>query len=111
MISWNKMKPMIYLSMIGFISNMLWQIFWLVYEYYEKKYIASITVHDSDPVYDWVLTYLTDKGILPQNSMADSEVKTVEKKSNWWDAPSAKEKHKVEYKPTSSSFNLFTYKG
>jgi hypothetical protein len=34
MISWNKMKPMIYLSMIGFISNMLWQIFWLVYEYY-----------------------------------------------------------------------------
>ena len=43
--------------------------------------------------------------------MTDSEVKTVEKKSNWWDAPSAKEKHKVEYKPSSSGFSLFTYKG
>ena len=79
--------------MIGFLGNLLWQTFWLVYEYIERKLFASVTITNSDPVYEWVIKYLTAQGFLSLSSMADCEVKTVEKKSNWWDAPSAKEKH------------------
>lgn len=61
-----------------------------------------------DPVYKWLLQFLTEKGYLA-DQMTDSVVRVVKKKKEWWQ-PKQKEKPKVEYYP-APGLHYFRYKG
>jgi len=70
--------------------------------------ITSVTIENLDPVYKWLLQYLTEKGFLA-DQMSDSVVRIVKKKKEWWQ-PKKKEKPTVEYYP-APGLHYFTYKG
>jgi hypothetical protein len=71
--------------------------------------INSVVVESSDPIYKWVLTFLTEQGYLA-NNMTDSVVKVIKKKKNWYEPKKAKEKPTVEYYPAPGT-HFFTYLG
>ena len=90
------------LYMLGFgslVTTVAYWVYYTVYDYLYKRMFTSIVVESLDPVYNWLLQYLTQKNYLTVASMTNSVVRTVKKKSNWWEPETAKEKPKVEYYP------------
>lgn len=99
-----------FLGIGGMISSVVYWIYDFVYDFVHKKIFTTVTVYNVDPVYLWLLKYLTEKGYLTPSSMGQSVVKTIVKKQKWWEPTSAKEKHTVEYIPAPGT-HFFSYKG
>ena len=97
------------LGLGGLISSTIYFLYGLIYEYIERKMITSVAIDNYDPVYKWLLQFLTEKGYLADH-MSDSIVRIVKKKKNWWTPPTQKEKPKVEYYP-APGMHSFTFKG
>ena len=95
------------LGLGGMITSAIYFIYGLAYEYVQRAMITSVTVENLDPVYKWLLQFLTEKGYLA-DKMSDAIVKVVKKKKNWWE-PKQKEKKTVEYYP-APGMHYFTYK-
>ena len=96
------------LGLGGMVTSAIYFIYSIVHEYIFRTMITSVTVENLDPVYKWLLQFLTDKGYLA-DKMTDAVVKVVKKKKNWWE-PKQKEKKTVEYYPAPGT-HFFTYKG
>ncbi len=69
-----------FLGLGGAITSAIYWLYDFVYEFVNKKLFTSVTVYNVDPVYDWLLKYLTENGYLTPASMGQSVVKTVVKK-------------------------------
>lgn len=96
------------LGLGGLITTTFWYTFNMIKEYLTRRMITSVVIENLDPVYKWLLQFLTQKGYLA-DQMSDCIVKVVKPKRNWW-TPKKKEKTKVEYYP-APGLHYFTYKG
>jgi chaperone BCS1 len=91
----------------GMLTSLLYYVYGLAYEYVQRSLITSVQIENMDPVYKWLLQFLTEKGYLA-DQMTDSVVRVVKKKKEWWQ-PKSKEKPKVEYYP-APGLHYFRYK-
>jgi len=92
----------------GLITSAFYYAINMIQEYITRKMICSVVIENLDPVYKWLLQFLTEKGYLA-DQMSDSVVRIVKPKRNWYQ-PKKKEKPKVEYYP-APGLHYFTYKG
>ena len=93
----------------GMITTLFWYTFSMVKEYLTRRMITSIVIENIDPVYKWLLQFLTQKGYLA-DQMSDCIVKIVKPKRNWWEPKKQDKKTKVEYYP-APGLHYFSYKG
>lgn len=69
-----------FLGLGGMISSAVYWLYEFLYDYVHKTLFTTVTVYNVDPVYLWLLKYLTEKDYLTSSSMGQSVVKTVVKK-------------------------------
>lgn len=97
------------LGLGGLFTSALYFVYGLIYEYIERRMITSVAIDNYDPVYKWLLQFLTEKGFLA-DQMTDAIVRKVKKKRGWWESGKAKEKPKVEYYP-APGLHYFRFQG
>jgi hypothetical protein len=72
------------LGLGGLITSAFYYLISMIQEYITRKMICSVVVENLDPVYKWLLLFLTEKGYLADH-MNDSVVRIVKKKRNWYE--------------------------
>lgn len=71
------------LGLGGLITSVFYYVMSMLQEYITRRMICSVVVENLDPVYKWLLQFLTEKGYLADH-MSDSVVRIVKKKRQWY---------------------------
>ena len=102
--------PLLYtLGLGGIFGSIVYLIWYYLVEYLKKQLISTISIESSEPMFEWVMSYLSEKGLIGK-SMNNLKLSISDEKKEWWMPDQELEKSKIKFTP-GSGYHSFIYEG